>query len=219
MTQPEGEQTPTTEQKPEGEQKPPEGEHTPEAKSGKFDHLTDVASLRALAERLDREAHTADQRARETTKTRAAAEAEQKVRDEIAKALGLTPAAQDPAAMATEIQQLRAQNTARDRELLVYRAALAPGMDVNVGRLTDSRAFMSKIDSIDPDDTEASSKITTLIKAAVTSDQSLRAGSARGASVEHSGGAGDNHTPDLSKSHGVPLLAGAYEANASKNTN
>ena len=121
--------------------------------------------------------------------------------------------------MATEIQQLRAQNTARDRELLVYRAALAPGMGVDVGRLTDSRSFMSKVDAIDPNDTDAPTKITQLIRTQLSSDQSLRAASARGASVEHSGGAGDNHSPDLSKSHGADLLAGAYAANASKNTN
>jgi hypothetical protein len=115
------------------------------------------------------------------------------------------------------VEQLRTQNVARDRELLVYRQALAPGMGVNVAKLTDSRSFMSKVDGIDPADDDAPAKITALIKAAVLSDQSLKAAQVRGSTVDHQAGAGDNHSPDLSKLHGADALEGAYAAKATSN--
>ena len=193
------------------------GEQKQEQKpAGKYAHLTDVAALQALAERLDNDAATAGHRARETARSKAAADAKREAQQEIAKLLGLTTDDQDPAKLQSEVQQLRAQNIARDRELAVYRAALAPGMGVDVGRLTDSRSFMAQVDAIDPGADDAPAKITTLIKSALSSDPSLKSAQVRGASLEHSGGAGDQHTPDLSKLHGADALAGAYAANASK---
>lgn len=184
--------------------------------TGKYAHLTDVAALQALAERLENEAATAGSKARETARSKAAADAKREAQQEIAKLLGLTTDDQDPAKLQSEVQQLRAQNVARDRELAVYRSALAPGMNVDVGRLTDSRSFMAQVDAIDPAADDAPAKITALIKAALSSDASLKSAQVRGASLEHSGGAGDQHNPDLSKLHGADALAGAYAANASK---
>lgn len=187
--------------------------------AGKYDHITDVAALRKLIEQRETEAAAAGGKARDTARARAAAEAKAQATADIAKLLGLTPDDKDPAKLESEVQQLRTQNIARDRELLVYRQALAPNMGVNVSRLTDSRSFMAQVDAIDPTADDAPARITALIKAAVTSDQSLRAAQVRGGSVDHGQGPGDNHSPDLSKSHGADLLAGAYAANASKATN
>jgi len=183
--------------------------------TGKYAHITDPAALQALAERLDREAADAGVKARETTRSRAAAEAKREAQQEIAKLLGLSTDDQDPAKLSAEVEQLRKQNIARDRELLTIRAALAPGMNVDVRRLTDSRSFMSKIEQIDPNADDADAKITALIRAAVTSDPTLKTAQARGASLEHSGGAGDQHNPDLSKLHQVDAIEGAYAAKAS----
>jgi hypothetical protein len=121
----------------------------------------------------------------------------------------------DPAALEAELGQYKTKATELEREVMVFRAATAPGVGVDVGRLTDSRSFMARVASIDPSSDTAATEITAAIKAAVTSDQSLRARQgAAGGSVEHSGGAGDNTNPDLSKLHGSAAMAGAYAANA-----
>jgi hypothetical protein len=191
------------------------GDGSKDKPSGKYAHLTDIAALQALAERLDNEAATAGHRARETARSKAAADAKKEAQAEIAKLLGLTTDDQDPAKLQSEVQQLRAQNIARDRELLVIRAALAPGMGVDVARLTDSRSFMSKIEQVDPNADDATGEITALIKAAVASDQSLKSAQVRGSSIDHGQGPGDQHNPDLSKFHGADALEGAYAAKAS----
>lgn len=215
-------QTTGTEGKaPEGQQQT-EGQQQAESKApaaGKYAHLTDVTALQALAERLDREAAESGSKSRDNARKTAAAEAEQRVRDEVAKALGLTPASADPAAMASEIQQLRSANLERDRELAVYRAALKPGAGVDVGRLTDSRSFMRAVEQqiTDPNADDTPAKLAALIRDAVASDQSLRVRQASpGGTVEHPGGAGDRGNPDLSKLHGADAMAAAYAQNASK---
>lgn len=182
---------------------------------GKYAHLTDVGELRALAERLDREATEAGGKARQSTRDKAAADARAAVVAEFASKLGLTTDAKDPAALEAELGQYKTEATELRRELLVLRAAIAPGSTVDAGRLTDSRSFMARVATIDPTSDTAAEQITAAIKAAVASDQSLRARQgAAGGSVEHAGGAGDNTNPDLSKLHGTQLLTAAYGANS-----
>lgn len=183
--------------------------------AGKFDHLTDPAELRALAVRLDAEAANAGAKDRQTAKTKAAAEAQAETLAKVAEALGLKSDKADPAALEAELNQYRTTNAALQREVLVFRAATAPGADVNVGRLTDSRSFMARVETIDPTSDTAAADITAAIKAAVASDQSLKARQgAAGGSVQHTGGAGENTNPDLSKLHGSDAMAAAYAANA-----
>lgn len=183
--------------------------------AGKFDHLTDPAELRALAVRLDAEAANAGAKDRQTAKTKAAAEAQAETLAKVAEALGLKSDKADPAALEAELNQYRTTNAALQREVLVFRAATAPGAGVDVARLTDSRSFMARVETIDPTSDTAAADITAAIKAAIASDQSLKARQgAAGGSVQHTGGAGENTNPDLSKLHGSDAMAAAYAANA-----
>lgn len=182
-----------------------------------FADITDPDALRALAARYQAEAASNGGKARDKARADAAAAAEQETLNKVLVALGKQPDEKaDPAKAAATISALGTENAALRREVLTYRAALAPGMNANVARLTDSRSFMAQVDAVDPTDSDAQAKITALIKSALTSDQSLRSAQVRGGSLEHSGGAGDQHTPDNSNRHGADLLAGAYAANASK---
>lgn len=175
----------------------------------------DPGELKAIIARLQTEAASAGGKSRDQARAAAAADAEKALTQKIAAALGLTPDEKgDPVKLAQQVEQLTTQNTERDRELSIYRVALGPGMGVDVGRLLDSRSFMRAVSSIDPGSDTAEVDIKAKITEAVTSDPSLkaRAGGAAGGSLEHSGGAGDQRNPDLSKLHGHDLLAGAYAA-------
>jgi hypothetical protein len=175
----------------------------------------DPTELKAIIARLQGEAATAGGKSRDAARAAAAADAEKALTTKIAAALGLTPDEKaDPVKLTQQVEQLTAANVERDRELSIYRMALAPGMGVDVGRLLDSRSFMRAVSSIDPNGDTAEQDIKTKITEALTSDPTLRAraGGAAGGSLEHSGGAGDQRNPDLSKLHGTDLLAGAYAA-------
>ena len=196
----------------EGQQQRTEGQQ-----GGKYAHITDPAELRALAERLDREAAGADGKARDNARAKAAQEAAQQVRDEVAKALGLTTDKADPAQLQSEMAQLRATNMERDRELAVYRAALKPGTGVDVGRLTDSRSFMDAVKRSITDPTRR--RHTDEARRAHQAGGSIRsvtqsAPGGAGWQVEHPGGAGDHGNPDTSKLQGTDLLAAGYARNA-----
>lgn len=186
--------------------------------AGAFDHITDPAELRAVIARLTREAGDQRTKSRDQVKAQAADEARKEMTQSIAKALGLAPDEKaDPAELQRQIATLTTQNQERDRELAIYRAALAPTMNVDAGRLLDSRAFMRSVADIDPNAGDADEKIREKISAAVSSDASLKSVRVNGGgSVGHAGGAGDHNNPDLSKLHGPALLAGAYAQNAAK---
>lgn len=185
--------------------------------AGPFDHITDPAELRALAVRLTNEAAQSRTKSRDQVKTQAAADATKELTDKIAEALGLKGKAENPDDLKRQIAGLQAANLDRDRELSIYRAALAPGMNVDAGRLLDSRSFMQSLRDIDPNGDDAAAKITEKINAAVSSDPSLKTVRVNGGgSVGHAGGAGDHTTPDLSKMHGTALMEAAYAASSSK---
>jgi hypothetical protein len=183
---------------------------------GPYDAITDPAELRAIANRLQAEAASQGGRSRDQARQQAAAQAQQETYQKVAEALGLSPDKNaDPVKLQESIATLSGTITEKDRELAIYRAALAPGMNVNVGRLTDSRAFLRSMADVDPNADDAHTVITQKIKDALQSDPSLQAAQVRGGgSVEHSGGAGDPHTPDLSKLHGSALLEAGYAANS-----
>jgi hypothetical protein len=169
--------------------------------------------MRAHAVRLRDEAAQNNGRSRDQARQAAAAAAQQETLQKVAAALGLAPEEKvDPAKLQGTIAE-------QSRELAIYRVALAPGMDVNVGKLLDSRAFMRQANSIDPNSDSATADIKALITSAVASDQSLKArpGVAPGGSAEHSGGAGDGQGRiDMSKLHTENLLSAGYAANSAK---
>lgn len=196
----------------------PGGSTPPSGTPGPYDGITDPVELRAIANRLQAEAAQAGGKSREQARAQAAAAAQQETLQKVAEALGLAPHANaDPAELQRSIAQLTEQTQEKDRELAIYRAALAPGMNVNVGRLTDSRAFIRSMKDVDPNADDATAVITQKIRDALTSDPSLQAVQVRGGgSLEHSGGAGDPNKPDLSKLHGQDLMAGAYAATSNR---
>lgn len=201
-----------------GENKGDQGGENKGGAATPFDHITDPTELRAIAARLQREAGDNRTKSRDQVKTQAAQDAKAELTAAIGKALGLTTDAKDPAELERQVKSLTDANLERDRELMIYRAALAPGMDVNVGRLLDSRSFMRTMADVDPGKDDAVALITDRIKSAVSSDSSLKSGrvAAGGGSVGHAGGAGDHHQTDLSKLHGETLLSAAYAQNSQK---
>lgn len=181
-----------------------------------FDHITDIGELRALAARQQHDLANQGSKSREQARAAAAEEARVKLTQDIAKALGLADdKAADPATLQRQIAELQSANLERDRELAIYRAALAPGLNVDAGRLLDSRSFMRAMSDVDPNADGAAEAITDRIKRAVSSDPSLQLRQVSGGgSVGHAGGAGDHTKPDLSKLHGDQLIEAAYAANA-----
>jgi hypothetical protein len=182
-----------------------------------FDHITDIGELRALAARQQHDLANQGSKSREQARAAAAEEARQKLTQDIAKALGLTNDAKDPAELERQIARMTADQLEKDRELTIVRAALAPGMNVDVTRLLDSRSFMRAMSDVDPNADGAAEAITDRIKKAVSSDPSLQLRQVSGGgSVGHAGGAGDHTKPDLSKLHGDQLIEAAYAANAAQ---
>jgi hypothetical protein len=182
-----------------------------------FDHITDIGELRALAARQQHDLANQGSKSREQARAAAAEEARQKLTQDIAKALGLTNDAKDPAELERQIARMTADQLEKDRELTIVRAALAPGMNVDVTRLLDSRSFMRSMSDVDPNADGAAEAITDRIKKAVSSDPSLQLRHVSGGgSVGHAGGAGDHTKPDLSKLHGDQLIEAAYAANAAQ---
>jgi hypothetical protein len=167
---------------------------------------------------LQAEAASAGGKSRDQARAQAAAAAEQATLQKVAEALGLAPHANaDPAELQRSIASLTEQTTEKDRELAIYRAGLAPGMNVNIHRLVDSRAFIRSMRDVDPNADDAHTVITQKINEALASDPTLQATQVRGGgSVDHHGGPGDPNGPDLSKLHGAEAMAAAYAANSAK---
>jgi hypothetical protein len=183
-----------------------------------FDHITDIGELRALAARQQHDLANQGSKSREQARAAAAEEARQKLTQDIAKALGLADDKDaDPATLQRQIAELKSENLDRDRELAIYRAALGPGMNVDAGKLLDSRSFMRAMSDVDPKADGAAEAIADRIKKAVSSDPSLQLRHVSGGgSVGHPGGAGDRTNPDLSTLHGDQLIEAAYAANAAQ---
>lgn len=129
----------------------------------------------------DRQAATAEiERLRKENASRrvAARDAETKARKDIAaqigKALGLvqdeTP---DPQALAEQITTERAAAARARTELAVYRAAAANGADPDA--LLDSRAFLAKVDALDPTAEDFPALVAGLIKDATAANPKFRA--------------------------------------------
>lgn len=135
--------------------------------------------------------------ARQNAKQAAADEAKQNLAQDIGKALGLVkddePA--DPNKLAEQLtsEQQRARSAAL--ELAVYKTAGKHGADPDA--LTDSRAFLAQVESLDPADEKFGEKVDQAIKKATESNPKLRAqGQAPPrSSGQHAGGTGGSQRP------------------------
>ena len=143
------------------------------------------------------------------TKLTAAEQAQQDAIRALAKAAGIElPGGEDTAPKPEELaQQLSSsQQAQRDAaiELGVFKAATAPGVSVNIQRLTDSRNFMTKVQALDPAADDFAAQVTAAINEAVAADPSLKAGRAPGASsIDTTAGGSGSRAPRSSKP--VPL--------------
>lgn len=138
-------------------------------------------------------------RNRTNAKETAANEARQDIAQTIAKALGLTPEADeeqpDPAAqvqaLTAQIEETRTRAEQAALELAIYRSAAGAG--ANPDALLDSRAFMSAIATIDPADPEA---VKTAITEAAQNNPNLRALQASGPNrIDHTPGGSSHAEP------------------------
>jgi hypothetical protein len=145
----------------------------------------DPTAARAEIEKLRRE----NGAERVNAKTAAAEEA----RNELLQKLGLTKdgaTAPDPDALAKDLSTAREQARQTAVDLAVYRAAAAS--KANPDALLDSASFLAKVRTLDPTGADFTTQVTDAITAAVTSNPTLKATQAVGASgVELGGGTGE----------------------------
>lgn len=143
---------------------------------------TDVASLQAMIGTLRQENGKDRTQAKET----AAQEARAALAQDIGKALGIIPgdAAPDPAALTAAAQEATARANAATVELAVYRSASNPQAETKADpvALLDSRAFLAKVQDLDPTAADFQATLDAAIKAAVTENPKLAAQAAAPAS-------------------------------------
>lgn len=125
---------------------------------GKFDAETAWNLIKNLRnDKLTLQESAAQQAAK------AAEDAAKKVTDTLAKALGLVPDEADPVKLQEKIAATEAQARQSSMELAVYRAA--EGAGANALALLDSRAFMAKVQDIDPTNLDAVGAAITAVLA------------------------------------------------------
>lgn len=126
------------------------------------DPATELAALRADAEKWKGHARTWEQRAKENAAAREEADKSKAALVELAKQLGIVEDKPDPEAVARQLAAAQAERTQLARERAVLLAAASAGADA--AALLDSRSFLAAIEKIDPADTTA---VTDAVKAAV----------------------------------------------------
>ncbi|MYR45081.1 hypothetical protein [Streptomyces sp. SID5910] len=136
----------------------------------------------ATIARLQKELKTANgeaAKARTSAKKAAADEARTEIVQELGKALGLIKddkdAPPDPAALTAQIEKATAAHRETAVELAIYRSAGKHGADPDA--LTDSRAFLSSIKDLDPNDEGFAKAVSAAIKTAVADNPKLKAAS------------------------------------------
>jgi len=159
----------------------------------------DPAALKAEIARLRRENGSA----RTTAKTQAADEARNELVQSLGKALGLIKdgdAAPDADALTQQLTATQEQARQAAVELAVFRSAAAAGVDPDA--VLDSRAFLTKVEGLDPAAADFTTQVTAALTEAATANPKLKAARAAGASsVDHSaGGSGEGRAPRTPKS-------------------
>jgi hypothetical protein len=134
-----------------------------------------VASLPEWAQTLIR--NTRDDAARERTTARenAAAAARTEVTQQLAQALGITPAGQapDPVALQAQIVEREDQLKRERVENAAYRVATRHGADPDA--LLDSRAFLADAHQLDPGAADFATRLDAAVTAAVTANPKIKA--------------------------------------------
>lgn len=147
---------------------------------------------------IEAEKRKADERARTGTRDNAAKQARDELAKTLAEALGLTPKEADPAALAKEIETLKARNVELAQDKAISDAARAASADADlVGALL---ARQGKLKGLDPDAADFAAKVKTLVDETVVANPRLKldtppltpppGGSAPVAPVGGNGGAG-----------------------------
>lgn len=168
------------------EQAPVQAQDAPEEHANVWD---DPDAAKAEIERLRAE----NAKDRTTARDNAAKAARDALVQDLGKALGLVDdkdQAPDVDALTRAAADREAEAKQARVELAVYRAA--GKHDADADALLDSRAFLAKLDGIDPADTD---KIAEAIKAAVNDNPKLKtARAARQGGAEFTGGTGERRT-------------------------
>lgn len=151
----------------------------------------DPAKAKARIEQLQREAASANGKARDNAREQAAKEAREQLVQDLGKTLGLVEddadKAPDADALTEQVKAERAEANQAKTELAVFRAAGQHNADVNA--LLDSRAFLATLEGIDPTDTD---KVSDAIKAAVADNPKLKSHQVAGkGGAEFGGGSGE----------------------------
>lgn len=149
-----------------------------------------IESLPEWAQKLIRDTRSEAASARTSAKETAAKEARDALLAEIGKALGKEDKP-DPEKLKADLESSSAKHRGALVELAVVRAAGKAGADVDA--LLDSRAFVARLDKLDPSADDFATKVTEEIAAAVRDNPKLSAGQpATRSGGQVQGGAGDS---------------------------
>lgn len=149
-----------------------------------------IESLPEWAQKLIRDTRSEAASARTSAKEAAAKEARETLLAEIGKALGQEDKL-DPEKLKADLESSSAKHRGALVELAVVRAAGKAGADVDA--LLDSRAFVARLDKLDPSADDFAAKVTEEIAAAVRDNPKLSAGQpATRSGGQVQGGAGDS---------------------------
>ncbi len=135
----------------------------------------------------------ADEKARTTTRDNAAAAAEQKVRDEMAKALGLKPEQVDPAQTAAALKAAQDANTTLRIEVTVERIARKAGADEDLVAAKLQRD--GKLKGLDPEAEGFEAKVRELVDAAIAANPRLKLDTTTPPPPAAQGGVGSHSAP------------------------
>ena len=152
----------------------------------------DVTSLPDWAQKAIKDARADAAKARTDGKKTAAQEAREAMAQEIGKAIGLVPNGTpvDPAELTKQLEAARGTQRQALVDLAIYQSAGKQG--VAASALADSRAFATKVATLDPTAADFATALDALIKSAAEENPALRVGQAPVASgTEFTGGPGE----------------------------
>lgn len=135
----------------------------------------------------------ADEKARTTTRDNAASAAEAKVRDEMAKALGLKPEQVDPAATAAALKAAQEAHSTLRVDVAVERIARKAGADEDL--VTAKLHRDGKLKGLDPEAEGFEAKVRALVDEAIAANPRLKLDTVTPPPPAAQGGVGTHSTP------------------------